>query len=97
MSREDQPRSTDRKQYVFNLTLAAVAGQVGCLTLAIIFLALVGGLLLDKYLNTKPLFTLLLMIGSVPITIALMFWIVRAAISKIKPSSSTKEDTKIEN
>jgi len=49
-----------------NLTLAAILGQVGCLTIVIIFVALFGGLWLDKYLDTKPLFTVGLMILSVP-------------------------------
>ncbi len=86
---EQQPQSeqspNDRKQYVFNLTMAAIAGQVGCLTLVIIFIALIVGLLLDRFLGTKPMFTLLLMIGSVPITLVVMFWVVRTALARIKP------------
>jgi F0F1-type ATP synthase assembly protein I len=66
-----------------NLTLAAVAGQVGCLTLVIVLVALFGGLWLDKQLDTKPAFTIGLMIISVPITLILMFWVVKKATSKI--------------
>ncbi len=74
-----------RLQHAYNLTLASVAGQVGCLTLIIIIIALFAGLWLDKTFDTKPLFTLILMIGSVPVTLILMFMIVRTATSHMKP------------
>lgn len=74
-----------RLQYALNLTLASVAGQVGCLTVVVIFVALIGGLWLDKWLGTRPLFTILLLVGSVPVTLFLMFRIVRAATERIKP------------
>ena len=79
MNQKGNQSDQNRGQYAFNLTLAAVAGQVGCLTLFIVLAALVGGLWLDKYFDTKPLFTIILMIGSVPVTLVMMFWIVRAA------------------
>ena len=66
--------------------MASVAGQVGCLTLVVIFIALFAGMWLDKAMDTKPLFTIGLLIGSVPVTLFLMFWVVRAATSRIKPS-----------
>lgn len=80
---DDQGR--DRFQYAMNLTLASVAGQVGCLTLVIIFLALFAGLWLDRFLETKPLFTIVFLIGSVPVTLFLMFRVVKAATDRIKP------------
>ena len=76
----------DRGQYALNMTLAAVAGQVGCLTLTIIIVTLFGGLWLDNTLGTRPLFTVLLLIGSIPVTIILMFWVVRKATAHIKPA-----------
>ncbi len=78
-------RETDQARRALNLTLATVAGLVGCLTLVIIFGALVGGLWLDSRFDTRPFFTLALMIGSVPVTLAAMFMVVRKATSKIKP------------
>jgi threonine/homoserine/homoserine lactone efflux protein len=71
------------------MTLAGVAGQVGCLTLGIVFVALFAGLGLDRLLNTKPLFTLILLIGSVPLTLYLMFRIVKAATDRIQPAAKT--------
>jgi len=84
MSQPDN-QGKERFQYAMNLTLASVAGQVGCLTLVIIFLALFAGLWLDRYLETKPLFTIVFLIGSVPVTLFLMFRVVKAATDRIKP------------
>lgn len=49
--------------------LATVVGQVGCITVVIIGLALGAGLLLDQFLGTKAIFTVLLMLGSVPVAL----------------------------
>ncbi len=74
-------------QYALNLGLAGMAGQVGFLTLVIVFAALFGGLWLDRRLETKPLFTILLLIGSVPVTIFVMFRVAMSAVAKIKPTA----------
>ncbi len=85
----------NRARYAFNLTLAAVAGQVGCLTLFIVLAALFGGLWLDSRLGTRPMFTIGLMIASVPVTLVGMFWVVRMATARIrsdvKPESKSDE------
>jgi F0F1-type ATP synthase assembly protein I len=91
MNRDDQERKNDRMQYAFNITLAAVAGQVGCLTLVVIMASLFGGLWLDTQFNTRPLFTILLLIGSIPVTIVAMFWVVRKATSHIKPDTKSSQ------
>lgn len=78
----------DRTEYAFNITLAAVAGQVGCLTLVIVLAALFGGLWLDNYFQTKPMFTIVLMVASIPVTLVLMFWVVRAATSRLQKNSN---------
>lgn len=90
MNRDKQEQKTDRAQYAVNMTLAAVAGQVGCLTLVIIFLSLFGGLWLDNQFQTRPLFTVLLLIGSIPVTLVTMFWVVRKATSHIRPDTQKK-------
>lgn len=91
---QPENQGKDRFQYAMNLTLASIAGQVGCLTLVIIFVALFAGLWLDRYLDTKPLFTIVLLIGSVPVTLFLMFRVVKVATSRIKPVQNS-EKTKI--
>ena len=64
------------------MTVVWVAG----LTLVIIFAALFAGILLDRLLNSKPLFTILLTIASIPITIYATFRVVKAASSRIQPA-----------
>lgn len=88
-----QPDKTSpevQRRKVINLTLASVAGQVGCLTLIIVLGALFGGLWLDKRYDTKPLYTAILMIASIPISLGIMFFVVKMAISKIKPINPKK-------
>jgi F0F1-type ATP synthase assembly protein I len=94
-----QPEKQDknRLQYALNLTLASIAGQVGCLTLVIIFVALFTGLWLDRYFETRPLFTIVLLIGSVPVTLVLMFRVVKAATSRIKPVQEKNNITNTED
>jgi F0F1-type ATP synthase assembly protein I len=97
MNRQDEGNKQDRRQHNLNLALATVAGQVGFVTLLIIAVALIGGLALDNYLNTKPMFTVLFMIVSVPVTVILMFRIVRATTSRIKPSTKTESTLEEKN
>jgi hypothetical protein len=98
MSQTPNPKP-DRRQYWLNLTLAGVAGQVGCLTLIIILIAVFGGLWLDARFQTKPAFTFGLLLASIPVSLALMFFVVRFATSKIKagppPEGSTDEEVRI--
>ncbi len=88
---DDQPKE-GKGRYAFNLTLAAVAGQVGCLTLVVIFLALFLGLWLDNTFQTRPLFTIILMIGSVPVTLVAMFYVVRATTARMLPGARPEPD-----
>ncbi len=78
MSETDQKVDKNQALRSLNWTLAAVTGQVGCLTLIIIFAALFAGRWLDNNFNSNPLFTIVLMIGSVPVTLVMMFWVVRS-------------------
>lgn len=80
-------------------TLAAITGQVGCLTAFLLLAALFGGIWLDDYFGTKPLFTIGLIILSVPITIAAILWIVKKMTSRMQsarrggnPSKLMEED-----
>jgi membrane protein implicated in regulation of membrane protease activity len=94
-SKKDEKK---RNGYAFNLTLAAVAGQVGCLTLVIVLAALFTGLWLDNYFQTKPMITLLLMVASVPLTLVLMFWVVKSATSRLQknPTPENKNEEEAE-
>jgi membrane protein implicated in regulation of membrane protease activity len=77
---------------VFNLTLAAVVGQVGCLTLVILLAAIFGGLWLDGQFDTRPLFTIGLTLVSIPVTLVVMLWIVRTATSRLQSKSKEEKE-----
>jgi len=64
--------------------IAALAGQVGVLTLVIILAAVFGGLALDAHFDTKPWFTVGLLVASIPISLVTMIFLVRKAVAKIK-------------
>ena len=80
-----------QKQNRFNLLLAAVTGQVGCLTLVIIIGAVLGGMALDARLDTKPWFTIGLLVASIPLSLVLMFFVVRKAVSKLKTGNQQEK------
>jgi F0F1-type ATP synthase assembly protein I len=75
-------RQQDEFRAAVTMTVVWVAG----LTLIIIFVGLFAGILLDRFLNSKPLFTILLTIASIPVTIFATFRVVKAASSRIKPA-----------
>lgn len=81
----------DRSRYAFNLALAAVVGQVGCLTLIIVMLALLGGIWLDHRLGSRPVMTLALMGLSIPVTVLMMIWVTRAAVSRLSVPTRQSE------
>jgi len=87
-----------RAEQALKMALAGVIGQVGCLTLVIVTVALVAGLWLDNQLHTRPLFALLLVLGSVPLTVYLMVRVVLLVAPKIQviaeqatPARATEE------
>lgn len=86
---------TDQKQRNFNLAMAALVSQVGCLTLIIILAALFGGLYLDYRFGSRPWFTLGLLIGSIPVSLGVMLYVSRAAIRKIKTQAAAQEEQEV--
>lgn len=89
-----EPKKTKPARYAYNLTLAAVAGQVGCITVVFIALALLAGLWLDNQFGTRPLFLVGLLLASVPVTLITMFWVVRQATSRIEnENASPKQES----
>lgn len=80
------------------MALAGLLGQVGCVTIVVVLVALGAGLWIDRIFDSRPVFTLLLMLGSVPVTIYLMIRIVLAGASRLQlgtdrtPSVAEEED-----
>jgi len=97
MGQTDEEHERNNAQRAFNLTLAVVASQAGCLTVVIIVVALIAGLWLDSRFDTKPTFTIILLVGSVPFTLAAMFWVVRNATSRMKTTTQPKTEKILEN
>ena len=69
--------------------LASVVGQVGCLIVFIILVALGAGMLLDKFLGTNALFTILLMVGSVPVA---LYVTVRLSLTAVNRAQKKLEE-----
>jgi len=61
-----------------NLALAGMLSQVGCVTVVIVVGALLAGLWLDSLFNTRPLFTIVFMLASIPVS---LYSLVRTALS----------------
>ena len=71
------------------MALLGVIGQVGCLTLFIILAAMIAGLWLDNQFQTRPLFAIVLILVSMPITIFLMFRVVLSFTPRIQDLSTS--------
>jgi len=84
MSQDGTTPDKDRALRALQMALLVVIGQVGCLTLVIILVALVAGLWLDNQFQTRPLITIILVIVSMPITIFLMFRVVLSFTPRIQ-------------
>ena len=78
-----QPTGKGQDEFKTAVTMTVV--WVAGLTLVIIFAALLAGLWLDKILSSKPIFTIVLVLVSIPVTLFLTFRVVRTATARIQP------------
>ena len=76
--------SKHNPDYMRNLALASVAGQAGCVTVTVIFLALFAGMFLDARLDTHPVFTIGLVILSVPVSLYAMIRLMLSSVASIQ-------------
>ena len=90
MSPENDQSRESRKEINQSLVVGAIAGQAGCLTILIVLAALFLGLWLDGFFDTKPLFTIILVIVSVPVTVITLFWVVRRMTSRYMPKKNDR-------
>ncbi len=77
--RPSKPRALSDSQ------IAGLFAQSGCLVFGIVLGAVLGGLVLDRLLNTRPLFTLLLVIGSAPVTLFFLYRFAMRTLAKAPP------------
>ena len=62
-----------------------IAGQAGCLVTLLVVASLFVGIGVDAVLKTKPVFTLLLVIGSAPVSLWLTLQITQRLITRMIP------------
>ncbi len=82
--------SLNPKQINDTALLAGIIGQIGCLTIIIIGLALGAGLLLDRVFETRPVFTILALVGSVPVTLYLTVRVGLSAASRAQKTMTVE-------
>ena len=86
-----------QQQINYATLLATVVSQVGCIVVLLIGLAMGAGILLDRLLDTKAIFTVLFMVGSVPVTLYIAVRISMAAAARAQrlvEADKTEEETK---
>ena len=79
------------------MPVIALGGQIGCVTLVIVLVAAFGGIWLDKLLGTKPLLTIILVLGAAPLSLFLTYLMAVRAINKVnlpEPQDAKTEPTK---
>lgn len=70
-------------------------GLVGFLTVGVIVVAVFGGLALDKWLGTRPLFVVLFIVGSFPLSLYIIYRAALDTVARVKPvalAPRSKED-----
>ncbi len=97
MSQDGSPPEKARALRALQMALVGVIGQVGCLTLVIILAALIAGLWLDSQFHTRPLFALILILASVPVTIFLMLRLVLSFAPRIQELTGQAMEPKQED
>ena len=81
---------TEQKgQSILQTLLVVVIGQVGCLTLVIILASVFLGLWLDGLFGTKPMFTLILLLAGIPLSVFLMLFVARRTLARLNKQDDT--------
>lgn len=83
MSLSDKSKPKSRKE-LFNTALITITGSVGCLTVVILLGAVFGGMWLDGHFGTKPTWTIILLLISIPVSVIAMVFVARAIIKHIQ-------------
>jgi len=93
MPREEQPQGeVAAAEAAFKVAFSVVV-KIAVWTLAVVVGSLFGGLLLDRLLGTRPLFTLLLVLGGFPASLYIIYRIALGAVRQTRPAP-VKEDRK---
>ncbi len=76
---------------VINTLLIVLVGQMGCLTLVVILITVLAGLWLDNTFHTKPIFTLVLLLAGIPLSVILMVFVGRKTLAKLKEQNESDQ------
>jgi F0F1-type ATP synthase assembly protein I len=82
----ETPGSGKPSRVLTNEQIAGLMTQSGCLVVALVLIAVVAGIWLDRVLGTRPVITLVLVLGSVPLTLFVLFRMATQAVSTVKPA-----------
>ncbi len=77
------------------MTIIGLVGQVGCLTLVILFLFVFLGLWLDTHFGTRPWITIGMLVASIPIALVAMFFVTRKATDKFKKEFEIRQEERL--
>ena len=86
-------QSEDKGRGILNTLLIVMIGQVGCLTLIIIFASVLLGLWLDNMFGTKPVITLVLLFAGIPISVLVMLSVARRTLARLKDKAEKDSET----
>jgi len=86
-------QSEQKGKNILNTLLVVMVGQVGCLTLVIILASVFGGLWLDNTFGTKPVFTLVLLLAGIPISVFVMLIVARRTLTRLKDKEEKESET----
>ena len=98
MSENKPPQPTSTEVVTKTLAQGSLIGvQAGCVSVILIILALVVGILLDRVIGTKYVFTVGLLLLSIPVSLGAMVYTVlrstRSMRAQPTPQSAKKEDS----
>ena len=98
MSENKPPQPTGTEVVTKTLAQGSLIGvQAGCVSVIVVILALVAGLMLDRLFNTQYIFTLGLLLLSIPLSLGAMVYSVlrstQAMRAQSTPQSTKKEDS----
>ncbi len=82
----------DTQPVQFYLTAASTAAEVGCLLIVTIGAAIGLGLLFDRLLGTNHVFILLLLLGSIPLNLWMIYRYTLYKSRRLSATPTLKED-----
>lgn len=77
-----RPEEKARPRTLSDIQIGSLIAQTGCLALALVIGSVAGGILLDRALGTRPMFTLLLVLGSAPLTMFVLYRFAMRTVGK---------------